>query len=320
MSFAADDMIPVDGRGSDPDRDPIFDPVVDDATPGEDESTILRDMQALSGRKGPGFAPPPPPSPAFSTEAPPRETPPRGNGRRRPAEDRDADEKRILVYRINKIKTVPPQPPVDMTWSLEDLVAEFERRKEDAHVGSSVDGMKTGLFMCCLALEELVGKYVPKRYLSLKGWSLSVNDNMDGYNDVLEELHYKYLKEAAWSPEFKLLGMLLFSAITCAVMQKMSEDLPGAEQVFKENPQLRKDFQAAAMRTATPVVAKMMADETSINTVIRDLNAGSGALDDAERGGSIIGSEDYGASASVVSSKGTGRKNRKKAPRNVMML
>jgi hypothetical protein len=86
--------------------------------------------------------------------------------------------------------------------------------------------------------------------VKLDGWSDSINENIDEYDDVFEELHDKYKGKAKMAPELKLLMMLGGSAFMFHMTNSMFKaSLPGVDQVFKQNPDLMKQFASATANT-----------------------------------------------------------------------
>jgi hypothetical protein len=82
----------------------------------------------------------------------------------------------------------------------------------------------------------------------LDGWSDSVHENIDEYNEVFEELHEKYKERAKMSPEVKLLFMLGGSAFMFHMTNSMFKNsVPGMEDIMRQNPDLMKQFANAAI-------------------------------------------------------------------------
>ena len=83
------------------------------------------------------------------------------------------------------------------------------------------------------------------------GCTDSVNENIDEYDDVFEELHDKYKGKAKMAPELKLLLMLGASGLMFHMTNNIAKSgaMPGLDQVLKENPELAKQFAAATAKT-----------------------------------------------------------------------
>ena len=81
----------------------------------------------------------------------------------------------------------------------------------------------------------------------LDGWSEQVNENIEEYNEVFEELHDKYKEKAKIAPELKLLFMMGGSAFMYHITNSMFKNsVPGMEDIMKQNPDLMKQFVNAA--------------------------------------------------------------------------
>jgi len=90
--------------------------------------------------------------------------------------------------------------------------------------------------------------------LDLNGWSKAVFENITDYDEVFEELHYKYKTSMAIAPELKLLGMLSMSGyryhLSRQMISKAAGTVPGFNDVMNADPELRRRYQDAAGRMA----------------------------------------------------------------------
>ena len=120
-----------------------------------------------------------------------------------------------------------------------------ERRKREK-TNSEKLGAKI-LMTTITALEFLNNKFDPFD-LKLDGWSESVHENIDDYNDVFGELYEKYKTSAKVPPEIKLMMMVGGSAAMVHLTNTMfKSSLPGMEEMMKQNPDMMKQFAQAAM-------------------------------------------------------------------------
>ena len=106
------------------------------------------------------------------------------------------------------------------------------------------------LMACCTGIEFLNNRFDPFD-IRLDGWSESVHENIGDYDEVFEELHEKYKSKAQIAPEFKLLFMLGGSAFMFHLTNSMFKNtsIPGVQNILKENPELMKQFQSAALNS-----------------------------------------------------------------------
>tara|TARA_B100001094_G_C17953311_1_gene681716 strand:- start:181 stop:891 length:711 start_codon:yes stop_codon:yes gene_type:complete len=108
------------------------------------------------------------------------------------------------------------------------------------------------LMACVTGIEFLNGKFDPFD-IKLDGWSESVHENVNDYNEVFEELHEKYKDRAKMAPELKLLFMVGGSAFMFHLTNTMfKSQLPGMGDIMKQNPDLMKQFANAAVNSMNP--------------------------------------------------------------------
>jgi hypothetical protein len=109
-------------------------------------------------------------------------------------------------------------------------------------------------------MEFLNGKFNPFDW-QLEGWSESVHENIEDYDEVFEELYDKYKGRGNMPPEAKLMMSLvgsgfMFHMSNSFFRQKMSNVSPA--DIFSANPQLAKQFAAAAAQQAGPGFGNFM--------------------------------------------------------------
>ena len=106
-------------------------------------------------------------------------------------------------------------------------------------------------------IEGLNNKYDPFN-IYLTGWSEALYENLDEYEEVFEELYEKYQEQFEMiSPEIRLFGMVVMSGVmfhfSHAVIAKAKKMMPGFDTVMNENPELKKQYVAAAAKQGMPV-------------------------------------------------------------------
>jgi hypothetical protein len=87
--------------------------------------------------------------------------------------------------------------------------------------------------------------------IKLDGWSEQVNENINDYYDIFEELHYKYKATGKkMAPELRLFVSLSGSAFMFHLTSRMFKEqpMPNVENVLKSDPELMKQFQHAAAK------------------------------------------------------------------------
>ena len=96
-------------------------------------------------------------------------------------------------------------------------------------------------------IEFLNNKFDPFD-IKLDGWSESVNESINDYDEVFEELAEKYGGKSEIAPEIKLLMMLGGSAFMFHLTNTLfKSSIPGMDDIMKQNPDLMKQFAKAAV-------------------------------------------------------------------------
>jgi hypothetical protein len=104
------------------------------------------------------------------------------------------------------------------------------------------------MLMACITGVEFLNNRFDPFDVKLTGWSESIHENINDYNDVFEELHEKYHTKTKMAPELKLMFMVGGSAFMFHLTNSMfKSQLPGLGDIMKQNPDLMKQFASAAM-------------------------------------------------------------------------
>lgn len=159
-------------------------------------------------------------------------------------------EKQELLFKLKRLeqKGIPLSKHYSRADSLADMRDEYNRVKSQRDLENSIKFQRKALLMTTNGTE-----FVNKRFdpfgLKLNGWSESVSESIDDYDEVFEELHEKYKGKGEIAPEIKLLMMVGGSA----AMFHMSAKLFGnADQnindIMNSNPDLKRQFTEAAIR------------------------------------------------------------------------
>jgi hypothetical protein len=115
------------------------------------------------------------------------------------------------------------------------MQAEYERLKKDRTVDVSVRFQRKMLMAIITGLEFMNNKFDPFD-IQLDGWSESVNDSLNDYDEIFEELHEKYKGKANMAPELKLMFALGGSAFMFHLRNTMFKSaLPGMADVMKQH-------------------------------------------------------------------------------------
>lgn len=169
----------------------------------------------------------------------------------RMSEEEILNTKREILYQFERMERKGTQLPKRFTLasSLDEMRAELDRLKRDREIDQSIKFQRKVMMTLVTGTELLNNRFDPIG-ARLEGWSESVNDSIDDYDDIFEELHNKYKGKSNIPPEIKLLFMLGGSAFMFHMTNTMFKTyMPGAEQVFKNNPDLMRQFAAATAST-----------------------------------------------------------------------
>ena len=162
-------------------------------------------------------------------------------------------QKKEMLYQFERLekKGIPVMKKFTMNSSLDEMKYEYERIKKQREIDIAVKFSRKVLMAAVTGVEFLNSRYDPFD-LKLDGWSESMMENIDDYDEVFEELSEKYKSKVKVAPEVKLLMMVAGSGFMYHITNTMfkSAPLPNMSEIIKENPDLMKQFQSAAVNTA----------------------------------------------------------------------
>ena len=151
----------------------------------------------------------------------------------------------------------------------EEMKREFDRITKSKEIDKSVRFQRKMLVAFITAIEFLNNKFDPLE-VKLDGWSESVHENLDDYDDIFEELHEKYNSKTSLPPELRLIMMLAGSGFMFHLTQTLFKtSLPGIGDIMKQNPDLMKQFASAAassMKESEPGLGNLMGDMFNSNS------------------------------------------------------
>ena len=159
--------------------------------------------------------------------------------------------KRKILYQFDRLEKRGVKLPqkFSLTSNLDEMQMELDRINNDKKADASIKFQRKALVACVTGVEFLNTKFDPIN-ARLDGWSESVNDGIDEYDDIFEELHEKYKGDSKTAPEMRLLMSLAGSAFMFHLTNTMfKSSLPGLDQVMKQNPDLMRQFAGATAKT-----------------------------------------------------------------------
>ena len=126
---------------------------------------------------------------------------------------------------------------------------EYDRLVHQRKMDNSVKMQRQMLISFVTGVEFLNNKFDPFD-LKLNDWSEQVHENISDYDDIFEELYEKYKDSADMAPELRLVFTLGGSAFMYHLTNTMFKtSLPNANDIFRQNPDLAKQFAQATMNT-----------------------------------------------------------------------
>jgi hypothetical protein len=129
--------------------------------------------------------------------------------------------------------------------SLEEIEFEYETQRKSAEIEASVHFQQKILMAAVTGVEFLNKKFDPIG-AKLDGWSESVMDNINDYEEVFKKLHEKYSEKASMPPELQLLVTLVGSGFMFHLTNTLfKSSLPGLGDVLKTNPDIMNNIMGA---------------------------------------------------------------------------
>lgn len=206
--------------------------------------------------------------------------------RMNPEEER---KKKIdLINKLNRLEskgyTLTKRFTMDNT--LEEIQIEYDRLVDAKNLEASLRFQRQILMGVATGAEFLNGKFNPFDW-ELDGWSESVHENIEDFDEVFEELYDKYKGRGNMPPEAKLMMSLvgsgfMFHMSNTFFRSKMSSVDPS--DIFKNNPQLAKQFAAAAAQQAGPGFGNFMGAAMGVQAPMPPQMPSSGAFYQASNG------------------------------------
>jgi len=173
------------------------------------------------------------------------------------------EEKKKKSELINKLqrleqKGFPVARRFTMDNTLDEVKAEYNRLVDARQLETSIKFQRNMLMGFTTGLEWLNNKFDPFD-VKLDGWSESVHESVEDYDDIFEELYDKYKDRGQMPPEARLVFQLASSGFMCHISNSFFRaKMPTAESIFKNNPELAKQFTAAAAAQASPAFGNFM--------------------------------------------------------------
>jgi len=139
-----------------------------------------------------------------------------------------------------------------MANSLDEIKAEYNRVVDSRNLEASLKFQRNMLMTFATGAEFLNQRFNPVD-VNLEGWSESIHENAEDYDEIFEELYDKYKEAGKMPPEVRLVMTLGASAAMFHITNTyFKSKVPGMDDILRNNPELMKQFATAAANQAGP--------------------------------------------------------------------
>lgn len=179
-------------------------------------------------------------------------------GRLSPEEERK--EKIDLLNKLQRMeqKGLAPSRRFTMDNTLEEIKTEFSRLADARNLESSIRFQRQAMMSVVTGLQWMNDKFDPFD-LKLDGWSESVHENLEDFDEIFEELYDKYKERGKMPPEARLVMALAGSGFMCHVSNTfLRARMPSMDDILRQNPEMARQFAAAAAKQAGPGFGNFM--------------------------------------------------------------
>ena len=177
-----------------------------------------------------------------------------------PEEERK--EKADMINKLTRLESKGFQISRRFTMdnTLEEIKTEYDRLMDARNLEGSIKFQRQMMMGVVTGLELMNNKFNPFDW-QLDGWSESVHENVDDYDEVFEELYDKYKGRGNMPPEARLLFMMVGSGFMFHMSNSFFRQKMGnmtMDDILKGNPGLAKQMAAAAAQAAGPGFGNFM--------------------------------------------------------------
>jgi hypothetical protein len=167
------------------------------------------------------------------------------------SEEEILKEKFQLLRKLNALeeKGVSLSKHYTMDSSLDEMKGEYEYIISEKEKKNSMGFQAKVLTTLITGLEFLNNRFDPFD-IKLDGWSEQINENIDDFDEIFEELHAKYKSKAKMAPELRLMFQLAGSGMMVHMTNTMFKSaIPGMDDIMRQNPDLMNQFTKAAVNS-----------------------------------------------------------------------
>ena len=174
--------------------------------------------------------------------------------------EQEKQEKMEYLNKIQRLesKGLSPNRRLTMDNTHEEIKQEYNRLVDARNLEGSIRFQRQCLMSVVTGLEWLNGKFDPFD-LKLDGWSESVHENQEDFDEIFEELYDKYKERGKMPPEARLIMALAGSGFMCHVSNTfLRSRMPSMDDILKNNPEIARTFAQAAANSAGPGFGNFM--------------------------------------------------------------
>jgi len=173
------------------------------------------------------------------------------------------EEKKEKVELLNKLqrleqKGLPVSRRYTMDNTLDEIKTEYSRLADARNLESSLRFQRQAMMSVVTGLQWMNDKFDPFE-LKLDGWSESVHENLEDFDEIFEELYDKYKERGKMPPEARLVMALAGSGFMCHVSNTfLRARMPSMDDILRQNPEMARQFATAAAKQAGPGFGNFM--------------------------------------------------------------
>jgi hypothetical protein len=173
------------------------------------------------------------------------------------------DEKKEKIDLLNKLqrfeqKGLPVNRRYTMDNTLEEIKTEYSRLADARNLESSLRFQRQAMMSVVTGMQWMNDKFDPFE-LKLDGWSESVHENLEDFDEIFEELYDKYKERGKMPPEARLVMALAGSGFMCHVSNTfLRSRMPSMDDILRQNPEMARQFATAAAKQAGPGFGNFM--------------------------------------------------------------
>jgi hypothetical protein len=205
--------------------------------------------------------------------------------------EKEKKEKSEVLNKLQRLeqKGFPVSKRYTMDNTLDEMNQEYARLVDARSLEASLRFQRQALMSVVTGMEWANTRFDPFD-IKLDGWSEAVHENVEDFDQIFEELYDKYKERGKMPPEARLVMALAGSGFMCHVSNtflKSRMASVSADDILKNNPDLAKQFAAAAANQAGPGFGNFM-------------NMAMGGAQQAPQGAPIGGGSPFGSSAQAA--------------------